>query len=250
MSRLFDDANNEYLEIGSIIVDEFPLTLAAWIYSNDATTCQSVISISASIAADFFRLSLRGDIEGDPVRFECKNGGYDSATSTAGYSVNTWHHVCGIETNATSRAVFLDGGNKGVNANAGVPAGLDTTSIGRLLLGAGDTNERISGRIAEAAIWNVALTDDEVTAQAGGVSPTRIRPESLVAYWPLYGVGSPEPDYRGTYNLTLVNGPIQADHAPVQPPFGFDIGWIRPTAVPAVARIPRPPAAYNTLAVY
>ena len=41
------------------------------------------------------------------------------------------------------------------------------------------------GSLAEAAIWNAALSDAEVAALATGVSPLLVRPGSLVFYAPL-----------------------------------------------------------------
>ena len=79
----------------------------------------------------------------------------------------------------------------------------------------------MNGRLAEIAIWNAALTDDEVLSLSKGVSPLRVDPQNLVAYWPLYGNGSPEPNYvRNSTDLalTLINAPPQIDHAPVMAP--------------------------------
>ena len=84
----------------------------------------------------------------------------------------------------------------------------------------------MAGRIAEAAIWNVALTDSEVQALASGVSPLRVRPESLQAYWPLFAVTGNAIDYSGKGNDLTDNGTVGvADHAPVGPMFAFPSGW-------------------------
>jgi hypothetical protein len=85
-----------------------------------------------------------------------------------------------------------------------------------------------NGRIAEVAYWDVQLTDAEVTALANGVSPFRIRPADLHAYWKLHGLASPEPNCAttgDTRNLTLTGAPGQADHAPVATPFAGFMGW-------------------------
>ena len=66
--------------------------------------------------------------------------------------------------------------------------------------------------IAEAAVWNVDLTDAEVAILAAGYSPLFVRPQFLVAYWSLFGDSSPEPDIIGGYDMTLNNGPTQATH--------------------------------------
>jgi hypothetical protein len=77
----------------------------------------------------------------------------------------------------------------------------------------------MNGRIAEAGIWNVALSDREVAALASGVHPARMRPDALVAYWPLWGDDSPELDWHpsgGTrYPMTLTGTPTKANHAPI-----------------------------------
>lgn len=237
MSRLFDDAAQQYLSNANGIATNAPATLAAWFRSDDTTILQCMIGLFNG--GDYFYLQAAGTDAQKIYAAAGDNPNFETAATTAGYNANTWHHACAVFASSTSRSAYLDGGSKGTNVNFCNPTGLDTTHIGTTW-GAGGNH--FSGRIAEAAIWNVALTDDEVLALAGGVSPTRIRPGSIQAYWPLYGTASPEPDYRGTYNMTLNNGPTQADHAPVQVPFGHGISWIESTT--EVARIPRHPAAY------
>ena len=51
------------------------------------------------------------------------------------------------------------------------------------------------GDIAELAIWNIALSDDDVFALGdpdNRVSPLLVRPDALVGYWPLVGFAAPE----------------------------------------------------------
>lgn len=73
------------------------------------------------------------------------------------------------------------------------------------------------GRLCEVGIWDVALTDDELRALASGISPLMIRLSRLVGYWPLYGVGSPEPDVSPNRNHATLGGTFAAwpAHAPV-----------------------------------
>ena len=51
-----------------------------------------------------------------------------------------------------------------------------------------------NGRIAEAAIWNDALTPNEQRALSRGVSPRVVRPLKLRGYWPLWGASLTEGD--------------------------------------------------------
>ena len=171
-------------------------------------------------------MSCAGNSPGDPLRFISRTGGTNSvADTTTGYTTGVWYHACAVGISATSRDVYLNGGSKGSNTTSSTPSGLDTTSLG---VSTRNTTVNVyDGRIAEAAIWNVALNADEVLALANRVSPQRVRPASLLAYWPLYGIGSPEPDCGSNstrYNMT-VTGATQFAHAPVMPPFGVLGDW-------------------------
>lgn len=72
----------------------------------------------------------------------------------------------------------------------------------------------MSGDVAHVALWNVALTDDEVASLAAGVSPLRMRRDALIAYWPVGGQ-SPEPDVVGGFDLVVTNGPVQSEEPPI-----------------------------------
>jgi hypothetical protein len=50
------------------------------------------------------------------------------------------------------------------------------------------------GRIAEAAAWAAALTENEQRALSRGISPRVVRPTALRGYWPLWGASSTEGD--------------------------------------------------------
>jgi hypothetical protein len=84
---------------------------------------------------------------------------------------------------------------------------MDRTAIGTT----NDGTDFMSGDIAEAAMWDVALGDDEVLMLGVGFSPLCIRPQSLVAYWPLVGRHSPEIDMIGKFDMT-VTGAAAANH--------------------------------------
>lgn len=63
---------------------------------------------------------------------------------------------------------------------------------------------------SQAAVWNVALTDEEMASLAAGCSPLRVRPSALVFYAPLSpGVF----DYRAGVTITNNNtSTVSADH--------------------------------------
>jgi Concanavalin A-like lectin/glucanases superfamily len=71
--------------------------------------------------------------------------------------------------------------------------------------------------IAEVAIWNVALTANEVAAYSQlGADVLNIRPANRVAYWPMWGIHSPEPDFGpNRYGASLGGTPARSTHPPV-----------------------------------
>lgn len=76
------------------------------------------------------------------------------------------------------------------------------------------------GRLAEAGIWSVILTANEIASLAKGASPATIRTASVrPLYAPVWGVASPEPDVSGdaTNNNCTVTGAVLANHSPTGP---------------------------------
>ncbi len=218
MARAFDDASSEYLELDSAPVTAAPFTLSCWFNSDDLTVNQMLMFVGDKDSTeDFWRLSAKGDTGGDPLRFNVNDGTSGSADTSTGYSASTWHHACAVETASNNRACFIDGGSKGTDATSVSPVAADRVSIGR----SGDSSpgQYMSGNIAEAAIWSVALSDAEVALLAKGFSPLFIQPHNLVAYWPL--IRDDDNDWIGGFDLAAFNTPTVATHPPLAVHLGF-----------------------------
>lgn len=219
MARLFDDASSQYLENGTAVLTAVPLTMACWFNSNDDTITQALMAIGATTGLDRFQLDISGSTAGDPVRASATSASVTNAiaSSSTGYSANTWQHACGVFASATSRAAYISGGSKGTDTTSVTPSfSTNATTIGTRYLTA-VRGAFMSGIVAEAAIWNVALTDAEVAVLATGISPLAVRPASLRFYAPLWGNYSPEIDVIGRFDLT-VNGATKADHCRIIQP--------------------------------
>lgn len=213
MARLFDDAANQYLEIDSAVVSSYPLTMACWFYTDNDALGQALMGVlDKDVAAHYHLLQAAGGAVGDPVRYTAIAGvAPQQADTTSGYSINTWHHACAVGADSTTRAAFLDGGNKGTNAVDLTPANLDRTSIGRR--GSSAPAWYMSGYIAEAAVWSAALTDEEVAILAEGISPLLVRPQNLVFYCPL--IRDDDEDIIGGLSLGAGGGPTVGPHCRV-----------------------------------
>ena len=224
MSLHFDAASSEDLTNTTAAITASPLTLSAWVNADQLPAAFgdefNIIEITDGTTSDVWRIRLDDANDGQP-QFIIGSAGTAVATATAAITAGTWHHVCGVAVSTTDRRCFLDGGNKGTNTTSKGDPTVTETAIGSRT----STNDFFDGKLAEIAIWNIALTDAQVLMLARRVSPLSIRPDALVHYWPLYGVGSPEPDYIGTLNMTLNNTPTIDDNPPVQPTWGYDYGW-------------------------
>ncbi len=208
MARLFDDALSQYLEYAGAVVSDYPFSLACWYRSDSLTAFQAMIGIAGSAgSAGRQGLHLWGHVGGDPVVMYNET---ERAQSTIAYTANVWQHACGVAAASNSRAVYLNGGSKGTDTNVQTIGSLNRTAIGR----SPDSTPSgyMSGELAELAIWGATLTDEEDVILAAGYSPLFVRPQSLVAYWPLIGRLSPEIDLVGGFDMVLYNGPTQADH--------------------------------------
>ena len=85
---------------------------------------------------------------------------------------------------ADDRNVYLDGGNHVQQTDNSAPANLDRAAIGQLYQD-GSWYYPMSGTIALPCIWDVALSPDEIAALGAGAHPLMIRPDNIVAFWPL-----------------------------------------------------------------
>jgi hypothetical protein len=154
----FVGASEEYLKASAVLTGT-PITVSCWFYTT-VTAIQRLVDITDESTWNQ-RFSLRahsnyflsGQIYATP--------GSDAAICSAQYSLNTWHHATAVFASSTSRACYMDGGNKGTNTTDLTPTGLDITTIGSGI----NTNspwQPMTGRVSGVKIWNRALSDAEV----------------------------------------------------------------------------------------
>lgn len=230
MARDLDRASSEDLDNASAVITGAPFTLACWVNSDNDADNQNVICITDTASnSHYIGISCEGSVGGDPLRgFISDAGGSENADTTSGFSTGTWHHACFVGAAADDRSMFIDGGSKGTNAVSRTPAGIDKSVIGSWEGSAGKF-DYMDGRVAEVGVWNAALSDAEVAVLAAGFSPLFVKPENLVAYWPL--IRDTDDDVVGGYNLTANNTPSIAAHPPMiypAPPLLRYVGAYQP----------------------
>jgi hypothetical protein len=204
------DGTDDYIEASSAAVTAAPLTMACWFRPVNTTTNFSLMSLSVNTGAtDRFVLQAAGAVAGDPVRLQITQAGTTSntAVSASGYTANNWWHAAGVFTSSTSRKAYISGVGGTADTTNLTPSGVNRTGIGYHIT-SGSRTVFTNGRIAEAAIWNEALNDDEIAALANGFRPSLIRPNKLVFYVPLVREVL---DVRSALSLTT-SGAVVADH--------------------------------------
>lgn len=201
------NGTSEYLETTSSI-SAVPLTIAAWFNSTSTTAGQTICTVCATggSTANRFGLFAGGDATGDPVRAIVGNTGANADTTT-GYTANTWHHAAGVFTSNTSRTAYIDGGSAGTNTTSSTPTGVNAIVIGARY--ASTLGAYFSGSLAEIGVWSTNLSSAEITSLAKGMSPRFIRPQSLIAYFPLV---REKIEIRSGLTITTGGSPAASNH--------------------------------------
>lgn len=197
-------------------------TLAGWVKPT-TLTAGTFLSTGHSGAASY--VALAASAAGLPFTEVAVTGASSSSTHTVAMIVGTWHHLAAVQSAANSRVVYRDGVASVANTVSRTPSGLDRVTLGALVSN-GVRSSFQNAALAETAIWDVALTADEVASLNAGISPLLIRPASLKFYGPLHGIGSPEQDWRG--GLALTYGAAAA--APTTSPH---VKVFRPSTIPS-----------------
>ena len=211
MARLFDSASLQSLNIDPwSAITAPPFTISAWLYVTSDLHAHFAGSIADKDATHYHALYL--DHTTMAAKARTFDGVVRDATTTNFWAANAWHHIVGIWGATNSRRIILDGdiGNAVTDVNNAVVANVDQITIA---VSADSTPfGYVTGRVAEVAWYDVALTDAEGVILADAYSALFVRPQSLIAYHPCIGRLSPEIDPVGGFDMALVNGPTQADH--------------------------------------
>jgi hypothetical protein len=207
MSRGTLTAANHF-ELAAAIATAEPLTIAAWLYPTSlATTIYGpcifyTAGTGTSVTGFELLVTTAGLIR---ARKEDAGTGSQSATSSA-LAINGWYHIGGVFTAANSRTAFLNGGAATANSTNIVFTNTpDKTSLGVLYRHDNSmSTNRSDAYWAEIGFWNIALTAADMLVLAAGYSPLMVKPEALLAYYPMVrgDANGDAPDLVG--GLTMV----------------------------------------------
>ncbi len=218
--RDFDGTDDRvrFTSVAAIEVDT--LTACVWAYA-DAN--DGILAIHREDVADFINTGWNLYINASDVpRWGIRASGVDGLlTGTVDVVDAAWHHICGTYDGTDAMELFVDGVSDGTLMHGGGGAiNYGTTNV-RLDLGfytGHSPSFQFTGRLAEFGFWSVVLSDGEIAALAsGGPTANQIRPSSLLVYYPLHGLATPEADLAGEARNGTVTGAVIGDHSPTGP---------------------------------
>lgn len=240
MARSFD-AEGEALYVGSAVLSALPISMACWFNVDNITGRNTLMTIDYSVTGNYrhLRMVANGFVASDPLQAIQLGATASTNANAYSYSANVWQHGCAVFTSTTRRDIYLNGGTTGGNTNnSGAITPLDRTLIAAWGFTAGGYNNTAIGSIAEAAIWDIALSSTDALLLSKGVSPLMVQPQNLVLYMPL--VRDNDTDLIGGLTMTAVGTPGIADHPSIFYPRTIFTGGL-PTANPPVPQY-GPPA--------
>lgn len=183
------DGTADYME-GAITALNVPLTLSCWMNSDVTNAAKILLAVAAgsilSGSTASQSLSIRTTAAAQVQAVTAAGNGSNNSQSAGTFTANTWNHVVGRFASTSSRIVYLNGTKATESTITRATGG----TLSNLLIarGSGGTyfpSAPFNGRLAELAVWSVALDDDEIISLYDGVKPTSIRPQSLEYYVPI-----------------------------------------------------------------
>lgn len=226
MARLFDNSVSNYLVLAESVLAVWPGTLSIWARPTSAIGSAEHTLLSMSDTTDndpLFRTMVSATAKAQFQVRQRSGANTNNVIGTTTLSADTWYNVIGTANSDGHGEVFLNGTSEASSATTLGSVTFNRTSIGALVRGS--VAQPFPGRLAEAGIWSVVLTQGEINMLAAGVSPLLVRRAALVGHWPIIG-SSPEVDWSGNgKNMSVTDTLAIADHAPVRSFFNRPVGW-------------------------
>jgi hypothetical protein len=228
MARSFN-GTSDFIDLGAgaasnlAVAANSPVAISFWFlyttFTGDSRPFSMGFTTSLSIVPYFTRYDNAGHMT--IGRFQTAGGQVEALAAVP--SANVWHSFYG-DYDGAHWNILIDGTTSGQTTSAFGPAGGGTVDP---LIGADSNNGTAQsfwpGRLADMAIWSTNLTALEQNALSKGARPFTVRPKSLLSYWPLGGLQSPEPDLSG---VNKNNGTLTGTNPAFGPPIAqFTPRW-------------------------
>lgn len=235
MARDFTANTSNYLSLGANALG--PLLNGAASISVHLIAFYDTLA-GTSVGHDLFSVAINGATTGLAINSIDPAGGVVHSIRAGGRSVSgdtfrtldgttaiaastTYAVGVAFQISADNIVIYLNGtqdasGISGTWGNASYTNGTPTThdGIGAAFSGSTpiSTTRQFDGRLAEVAVWAGDIGAAGFAQVGQRISPLLVRPDLLVAYWPLIGRYSPETDLVSGIAGTITGTVAQADH--------------------------------------
>lgn len=218
MSYSFNGTSSYMARTASLPFTGPSASIALWVKNAVLTGIRTtyVQLLASSAGTNAVRLGHGTTNLGSAEHRTTANGvGLANANSANIMVANTWTHVAGVYSNGSLRSVFVNNVKFSDTTVVGAySATINTLRLGNHNSSPSDT-EWLNGLLAYVGLWNVALTDSDITALQTA-APDVAQSTGLAAYYSFATDkgSSTYADDVGTYNLTN-NGATFSSDMPV-----------------------------------
>jgi hypothetical protein len=171
VSRLLSDEATQYLQNASVVRGSYPATIAGW-FCLDENTQSTVLEVGDGNAW-YYRMWINNlDIVGT-----IRDAGGTRDAYGGSVTLNQWHHGCFVLVSSTDRTIYLDADTGTQNVTNTIMEAYSETNIGvRGIVPDG----YFSGKLADVAVWGVALNRADREALYSGRRPSDVRRADLL----------------------------------------------------------------------
>jgi len=199
-SAEFDGAS-DYIEVNTL--NDYSgytgLTISTWMYSGDLTDNKTIASNWGAVAnSDYGWLIFTGQFVDYRVSWLVSANGttYNRLDNSTNLNENQWYYITCVWESGSAK-IYIDGSLDGSDTS-GVPTSIYATNYPTLIGADGDGSggaiiREFDGNLANVAIWNRALSSDEINSVMwkGYNSLTDNEKSGLQAWYSLDDVASP-----------------------------------------------------------
>lgn len=216
MSRSLTKTSSQYLWYDDCPVTSEVFTTVIWYNTNDIYHKGNVFVQKNSSNGHYTTMQHRGDTALQPYTAGKWNGSWNAHVLN-NIPEDTWVMI-GAVWNTVYPHIYMWCAES-TEGTRSVSDGVITGPLNKLYIGSQAGADTFQGLLAEAAIWNKALTNTNFTTLHNGSSAALVEPDNLVFYAPLI---NNDKDYINSWTLTPVNNPIfSSSHPTITYPEGF-----------------------------
>lgn len=176
--RGFVSASSQQIYVPTAVVSGPPFTVSAWYSKRTLGVNNAIWGLGTETGTTTHHHTLYSDTSN---RLNCRTSdtsGYASV-ATEPILAGEWIHYAGVWASSASRTAFMKSKKATPNTDNATPGlTMSYTFIGHIN---GGSTTYANGSLAWLAVWNVALSDNEVFQLAQGIPPWLVRPQSIVS---------------------------------------------------------------------